>query len=78
MVKQKWFDPYEYMSNFEKFKEKLPSNEKFYSLLTGKIIGDKEYEHVIKNWNKLEIKSMKDYYDLCLKCDVLLFYRLIF
>ena len=66
------------MSDFEKFKEKLPSNEKFYSLLTGKIIGDKEYEHVIKNWNKLEIKSMKDYYDLCLKCDVLLFYMLIF
>ena len=66
------------MSNFEKFKEKLPSNEKFYSLLTSKKIGDKEYEHVIKNWNKFEIKSMKYYHDLYLKCDVLLFYRLIF
>ena len=35
LVKQKGFYPYEYMSNFEKFKEKLPSNEKFYSSLTG-------------------------------------------
>ena len=25
LVKQKRFDPYEYMSDFEKFKEKLPS-----------------------------------------------------
>ena len=35
LVKQKGFYPYEYMSNFEKFKEKLPSNEKFYSSLAG-------------------------------------------
>ena len=30
------------MSSFEKFKERLPSKEKFYSLLTGKRIRDKE------------------------------------
>ena len=35
LVKQRQFYPYEYMSNFEQFKE-LPINEKFYSLLTGK------------------------------------------
>ena len=29
LVKQKGFDPYDYMSDFEKFKEELPSKEKF-------------------------------------------------
>ena len=36
LVKQKRFYPNEYMSDFENFKEKLRSKEKFYSLLTGK------------------------------------------
>ena len=36
LFKQKWFYHYEYMGDFEKFKEKLPSKEKFYSSLTGK------------------------------------------
>ena len=58
------------MSNFEKFKEQLPSKEKFYSSLTGKKIS--QYEHVIKVWNRLEMKMMKNYQDLHLKCGVLL------
>ena len=40
------------MSDFEKFKEKLPSKEKFYSLLTNTKISDNEYEHVLIVWNK--------------------------
>ena len=36
LVKQKGFYLYEYMTDSEKFKEKLPSKEKFYSSLTGK------------------------------------------
>ena len=36
LIKQKRFYPYEYMNDFEKFKEKLPRKEKFYSSLTGK------------------------------------------
>ena len=31
-----------------------------------------EYEHVLKVWNKLEMKTMKDYNNSYLKCDVLL------
>ena len=42
LVKQKGFYCYEYMSRFEKFEEKLPSKEKFYSSLTGKEIFDKD------------------------------------
>ena len=72
LVKQKGCYPYEYMSDFEKFKEHLPSKEKFYSLLTVEKISDKEYEHVLKVWNKFEVKTMKDYHSLYLKCDVLL------
>ena len=51
-VKPKGFYPYEYMTDFEKFKEQLLSKEKFYSSLIGKKISDKEYEHVFKVRNK--------------------------
>ena len=60
------------MSDFEKFKEELPHKEKLYSLLTGKEISDKEYEHVLKAWNKFKMKTMEDYHNLYLKWDVLL------
>ena len=48
LVKQKGFYPYEYMCDFEKFKEELPSKEKFYSSSTGTKITDEEYDHVLK------------------------------
>ena len=56
LVKQKRISPYNYTSDSEKFKEESPSKEKFYSSLTGKNISDKEYDHVLKVWNKFEIK----------------------
>ena len=68
LVKQKGFYLYKYMSDFEKFKEELPRKEKFYSSLTSKKIKDKEYEHVLDVWKKFELKTMKDYFDLYLKC----------
>ena len=60
------------MTDFEKFKGQLPSKEKFYSSLIGKKISDKEYDHVYKIWNKFEMKMIKWYHDLYLKCGVLL------
>ena len=48
IVKQKGFYPYEYMSDFEKFKEKLPSKKKFFISLNSKKHCDKEYAHVLK------------------------------
>ena len=59
------------MSDFEKFKEDLPSKEKFYSSLSDRKISDKEYEHVLNVWKKIEMKTMKDYYNFYLKCDAL-------
>ena len=60
------------MRDFKKFKEQLARKEKFHSSLTGKDIIDKEYEHVLNIWNKFEMKLMKDYHDLNLKCDIFL------
>ena len=71
--KKKRFDPYEYMSDFEKFKEQPPNKEMFYNSLTSQKISDKDYEHVLKVWNKFEIKTMKEYLDLYIKFHVLLF-----
>ena len=50
----------------------MPSKEKFYSSLTNRKISDKEYAHVLNVWNKFEMKTMKDYHNLYLKCDTLL------
>ena len=72
LVKHKGCYPYVYKTDFEKFKEELPRKEKFYSSLTDKNIGHKEYEHVLNVWKKFGMKTMKDYHDLYLKCDVLL------
>ena len=68
LVKQAVSYPYEYMGGFEKFKERLPTKEKMYSLLTSKTIIDKEYEHVFNVWNIFEMKTMKYYNDFYLKC----------
>ena len=72
LVNQKEFYPYEYMSDFDIFKEELSSKEQFYGSLASRKISDKKYEHVLNVWNKSEMKTMKDYHDLYLKCDVLL------
>ena len=49
--------------------EELLNKEKCCSLLTDRKVDEKEYEHVLNVWNKLEMKTMKDVY---LKCDDLL------
>ena len=57
LVKQKGFYLYEYMSNFEKFKEESPSKEKFYSSLTDRQITGKEFLMLMFNilnvWKKI-------------------------
>ena len=48
---------------------KYQRKKKFYSSLSGDEINDKENQHVFKVWNKFEMKTMKEYHDLCLKYD---------
>ena len=52
------------MNDFEKFKEELLSKEKFFSSLTGTKYSGREYEDVLEVWDRLEMKTMKDCYDL--------------
>ena len=59
------------MSDFWTFKEKLPSKEKFYNFVTDRKISDKEYEY-INVWKKFEMKTVTDYHNFYLKCDILL------
>ena len=42
LVKQKILYPYEYMTDFKKFKEKLLNKENFYSSLTNRKINGKQ------------------------------------
>ena len=53
-------------------KKSYLAKEKFYNSFTNRKISDKEYEHVLNAWKKIEIKTMKDYHDLYLKCGVFL------
>ena len=53
-------------------KKKFRSKKKIYSSLTGRKASDKEHQHVHNIWNRFEMKAMKCYHDLHLKCDVLL------
>ena len=73
LVGKERFYPYEHMIDFEKCKGELSSKEKFYSLLSDRKINDKGYEHVINIWGNFEMKTIKDYHNLYVKCDVLLF-----
>ena len=41
-------------------------------MLTDTKTSGKEYDYVLNVWNKFEMKIIKDYHDLYLKCDVLL------
>ena len=72
LVNQNGFYLDEYISDFEIFKEELPSKEKFYISLTDQKISDEQYEPVFNDWDKFEMKTMKDYHELYLKCDALL------
>ena len=72
LVKEKGFYSYEYMSNFEKFKEQSAGKENFSSSLTGQETSDKDNEHVLKVWDKFETNMMEDYHNLYLKCDMFL------
>ena len=70
---QKGYYPYEWMDDISKMKHKgLPPIEAFYSTLYQKGPTQKEYEHAINVYNKLNCGIFRDYHLTYLKCDVLL------
>ena len=73
LVNQKRVFLYQYMTDFEKFRQQLASKEKFYSSSTGKRLVTKN-TNMFWNmvWNPFKMKMMTNYHDLRLKCAVLL------
>ena len=59
LLKQKQCHPHEYISDFEKFKEELPSKEKFYGSLTDRKIMTKNMNMFLKLGINLKWKQQK-------------------
>ena len=72
LMAQKGVYPYDYMDSFEKFNEKLPAKEDFYSILNNEHITDKDYNHALDVWRTFSLLNMGDYHNLYLKSDILL------
>ncbi|XP_068707688.1 uncharacterized protein [Montipora foliosa] len=72
LMSQKGVYPYDFMDSFDKFNEKLPPKEEFYSILNDEDITDDQYKHAKNVWNTFNLKNMGEYHDLYLKSDILL------
>ena len=70
LFKKKGVFPYEWLDSVEKFKERLPGKEAFYSHLTRTGISEGEWQHAQKVWNEMGMKNMGQYHDAYLKADV--------
>ena len=72
LMSQKGVYPYDLMDSFDKFNEKLPPKEEFYSILNDEHITDDQYKHAQNVWVTFMLKTMGEYHDLYLKSDILL------
>ena len=52
--------PFDYWDSFEKFKEGLPSKNKFYNTLNNCAISDKNYSMYYKTYNTLNNCAISD------------------
>ena len=59
--------PYEYMTNYEHFKDHLPLNEEFFSNLHNADITDADYADAQAVWNAFNIRTLGQYHYLYLK-----------
>ena len=65
--------PYSYMSKPEKFEEtQLPPIKDFYDTLNEEALPQKDYERAKIIWADFNMKTLQDYHDHYLLCDVLL------
>ena len=63
--------PYDYMDSFDRFDEtKLPSQDVFFSKLSGSPCSDSEYTHSTRVWTAFGCRTMADYHDIYLQLDV--------
>ena len=71
LMARKGVYPYDYMDSFNKFNEKLPTKEDFYSILN-EHISNEDYQHAQNVWNTFKLINIGEYHDLYLKSDILL------
>ena len=65
--------PYEYMDSADRMSETcLPPKDEFFTHLTDEHITDADYRHAQDVWTTFGVRTMKQYHDLYLKCDVVL------
>ena len=64
--------PYEYMDNWERFNETLPSKEAFYSNLNIENIDDIDYIHGNNVFKRFTLKHLGEYHGLYVQSDTLL------
>ena len=64
LVRRKTLYGYKHMESYEKFKEGFPEKNKFCWSLSNKNISDENYEHAVKAWKAITIRSKKKYCDL--------------
>ena len=64
--------PYEYMDNWERFNETLPSKEAFYSNLNIANIDDIDYIHGNNVFKRFTLKNLGEYHGLYVQSDTLL------
>ena|SRR6218665_605625 len=65
--------PYEYMDSADPMSETcLPPKDEFCSHLTNEHTTNADYRHAQEVWTTFGMRTMKKYYDLYLKCDVVL------
>ena len=72
LMSQKGVYPYDFMDSFDKFNEKLPPKEEFYSRLNDEHLSDEDYKHAQNVWNTFNLQNMGEYHDIYLKSDILL------
>lgn len=72
LMKNKGIYPYDYMDSFDKFDEKFPEKQYFYSILNNENVIQEQYQHAKNMWNAFKMKTMGEYHDLYLKFDILL------
>jgi hypothetical protein len=73
MLLRKGVYPYDYMSSALRLQEdRLPAREHFHSRLQNRECSEEDYAHAQRVWQKFGCKTVLDYHNLYLKCDVLL------
>ena len=73
IIRRKAVYHYEYMYSFDRFDEtKLPSQDAFFSRLSGSPCSDSEYAHATRVWTAFGCRTMSEYHDIYLQLDVFL------